>query len=74
MIRHTTEKKRENVALNKEQQQNIENVDQMGECPIIFYKYIQESNGLNDNQEFKGAPKIYQNQTLYIDPDNLIDF
>ena len=46
----------------------------MGECPIIFYKYIQESNGLNDNQEFKGAPKIYQNQTLYIDPDNLIDF
>ena len=46
----------------------------MGECPIIFYKYIQESNGLNDNQEFKRAPKIYQNQTLYIDPDNLIDF
>ena len=37
MIRHETETKRENVALDKESQQNIEKVDQMGEFPIILY-------------------------------------
>ena len=42
MIRHATETKRENVALDKELQQNIENFNQMGECPIISYQHIQE--------------------------------
>ena len=37
MIRHETETKRENIALDKESQQNIEKVDQMGEFPIILY-------------------------------------
>ena len=37
MIRHETETKRENVALDKESQQNIEKVNQMGEFPIILY-------------------------------------
>ena len=46
----------------------------MGECPIISYQHIQESNGLNDKKEFKRNPNIYQNQSLYIDPDDLIDF
>ena len=29
---------------------------------------------MNDKQEFKGYPKIYQKQPLHIDPDGLIDF
>ena len=46
----------------------------MGEYHIISYQHIQESNSLNDMQEFKRAPKIYQDQPLYIDPDDLIKF
>ena len=46
----------------------------MGECVIISYQHIQESNGFNDKQEFKRAPNIYQNQPLYIEPDDFIFF
>ena len=46
----------------------------MGELPIISYKNLQESNGLNDKKELKRSPNIYQNQPLYIDPDYLIYF
>ena len=48
-----------NVALDKESQHNIEKFDQIGECPIISYKHIQEWNGLNDKQEFKNGLKDY---------------
>ena len=45
----------------------------MGGCPIISYQNIQESNGLNDNKQWKRALNIYQNQQLYIDPEDLTD-
>ena len=46
----------------------------MGQCPIISYQLIQESNGFNDKQEFKRDANIYPNQPLCIDPDDLINF
>ena len=73
MIRHATNTGRKNITLDKEAQKHIENLDQMGECPIISYQHIQGEAGLNEKQEFKRAPKVYQNNPLYVDPDDLID-
>ena len=52
MIHHATNTGGKNIILDKEAQGYVENLDQMGECPIISYQHIQGLTGLNEKQEF----------------------
>eukprot|EP00957_Ditylum_brightwellii_P121544 9270071-Ditylum_brightwellii.AAC.1 len=73
MIHHATETKRENGVPDKDTSKFIGNANQKGKYPIIPYQHIQKISGLNKKQEFKRTPNIYQNQLLYVDPDDLIN-